>query len=254
MNLRWIPNGITLGNLSMGFFSLVLVASATPAQGNFFQPFVLSGLLIVITGFTDGLDGATARLLKAQSPIGEQLDSLSDMVTFGIAPGFLMYNMFLKDLRVEILGWMFPLGMVLAAVMPISVAYRLARFNTGHLPDSFVGLPSPVGGGLVGLFPLYAAGGYPLPPDWVLIASYLLLSFLMVSYINYIKPQSAIKFRFHPVKISLFLFLPLILAFLFVKWTLVLGLVAIIYVSSGLLTLVIMTLQKFRVKVTDDSD
>lgn len=252
MNLRWIPNGITLGNLSMGFISLLLVVSPSPRGESLFSPFVLSGLLIVITAFTDGLDGATARLLKAQSPIGEQLDSLADMVTFGIAPGFLMYNMFLKGWTLEIFSFVLPIGMLFAAVLPISVAYRLARFNVGHMPDSFVGLPSPVGGGLVGLLPVYASGGYPLPPTWVLIAFYLLLAFLMVSYIKYIKPQSAIKFRFHPVKISLFFLAILLISMLFVKWIIVLGVIAIVYVSSGLLTLLIMSLQKLRLHVNDD--
>lgn len=252
MNMRWLPNSITLGNLSMGFFSVVLTMNAQINPQNFYKPFFLSGLLVVITSLTDGLDGATARLLKVQSSIGEQLDSLADMVTFGVAPAVLMYKMFLSEFYWTVGTMQFPVGLLIAAIFPMSAAYRLARFNTGHLPDSFVGLPSPVAGGLIAIIPVYASYGAPVPPVGFLIFLYFLLAFLMISYIQYIKPQSAIKFRFHPFKIILFFLIPLLIAIFFVNWSVLLSMIAVIYISSGLIGFGIMIIQKMRVRLSDD--
>jgi len=162
------PTMFTLANLVCGFFAIVVAArvepptsSATPTTGElpFRSPVgivrgfdktdathnaMLSGWLIFLAMIFDALDGYVARLAKTSSDFGAQLDSLCDLVTFGVAPGFLLVKMcpnteYLHSQRI----W------IIAAFFAVCVALRLARFNveTGEDDDhtKFHGLPSPAG-------------------------------------------------------------------------------------------------------------
>jgi len=136
-----IPNLITLLNLSCGLFSIM-----SAFQGSL----TTASLYIFIGALLDFLDGLTARILKADGPIGKQLDSMADMVTFGVAPGFLLFNfMFYLNngtifrYSMETSNFIFPSS--LALLIPIFSAYRLANFNIDSKQiNSFIGLPTPV--------------------------------------------------------------------------------------------------------------
>lgn len=125
MSLRQhIPNTITCCNLVSGCFSILFSFEGMP---------VLASIMIFVAGLFDFFDGFTARLLKAHSPIGGDLDSLSDVVSFGMAPGFIMY---------QLMGGMW-FG-CFAFLLPVFSAVRLAKFNVDtRQTTSFIGLPTP---------------------------------------------------------------------------------------------------------------
>lgn len=119
-----IPNAITCCNLISGCFSIMFSFTGMP---------VMAAVMIFAAGLFDFLDGFTARLLKAHSPIGGDLDSLSDVVSFGVAPGFVMYHL---------MGGLW-FG-CFAFLLPVFAAVRLAKFNIDERQTtSFIGLPTP---------------------------------------------------------------------------------------------------------------
>ncbi len=114
----------------------------------------MAGFLVVMGAIFDFFDGFAARLLKVQGELGKQLDSLADMVTFGVAPGVIMYS-FIKDLTMaynmeellkmdQPLGWFDQLLPYTAFIIPLLSAVRLAKFNIDtRQTDKFIGLPTP---------------------------------------------------------------------------------------------------------------
>jgi CDP-diacylglycerol--serine O-phosphatidyltransferase len=132
MNLKkHIPNFITLLNLFCGCIALVYIS-----QFNFKMAFYFVCLGI----FLDFFDGFFARLFKVSSPLGLQLDSLADMVTSGVVPGFVMYNLLLQSQGVSALSIIPFLGFIIT----LGACYRLANFNIDtRQTDSFIGLPTP---------------------------------------------------------------------------------------------------------------
>jgi CDP-diacylglycerol--serine O-phosphatidyltransferase len=131
-----IPNTITCCNLISGCFSILFSFSGMP---------VMASVMIFAAGLFDFFDGFTARLLNAHSPIGGDLDSLSDVVSFGVAPGFIMYHVMCSGMVEPI--W--PLGKIslfacFAFLLPVFSAVRLAKFNVDtRQTTSFIGLPTP---------------------------------------------------------------------------------------------------------------
>lgn len=247
--LHWIPNTITLGNLSMGFVSILIASEAT---GNGPQSYILSGFFILLAAICDGLDGMMARALDATSELGADLDSLADLTAFGIAPGFLFYNMVLGEYKIDVFGKedLFPIGMLIAAIFPACAAFRLARFNVAHDPSSFTGLPSPIAGITIGFLPIFLGKDHTLP-HWLGIPLFILIAFLMVSNIRYGKPQVAIRSKLTPLRGGLMLGAALIALFFvgFPRWPwLVYGLICL-YIFSGILTFLIHILQELRVKL-----
>lgn len=124
-----IPNALTLSNLLSGF-----VACVFASQGMI----EIASLLIVAGMVFDFLDGFAARLLKAYSDLGKELDSLADMVTFGVAPALVLLSLFSEESFTPVLK------IVIAALIPMASALRLAKFNND--PDqktSFKGMPTP---------------------------------------------------------------------------------------------------------------
>lgn len=119
-----IPNTVTCCNLVSGCFSIVFTFSGMP---------VMASVMIFAAGLFDFFDGFTARLLDAHSPIGGDLDSLSDMVSFGVAPGLIMF---------QLMGGLW-FG-CFAFLLPVFAAIRLAKFNVDtRQTTSFIGLPTP---------------------------------------------------------------------------------------------------------------
>ncbi len=127
---RQIPNLITLGNLLCG-----VIAAYLAATGNI----RLAAFFICLGIFLDFFDGLAARLLGVASPLGKELDSLADVVTSGIAPAFILFQLLCRGLCVEHL-WL----LIAALLMPAFAAYRLAKFNIDtRQSHSFLGLPVP---------------------------------------------------------------------------------------------------------------
>jgi CDP-diacylglycerol--serine O-phosphatidyltransferase len=137
---RIFPNLITLVNLTCGLFSIVFAF-----QGNL----EMASLCIFAGAFLDFFDGLAARLLKVSGELGKQLDSMADMVTFGVAPGFLLFHFmfYLSNtmiFRHSMSNEVFFLPASLALLIPILSAYRLANFNIDtRQTTSFIGLPVP---------------------------------------------------------------------------------------------------------------
>ena len=125
---KYVPNTITLLNLFCGCIALVSIS-----KGDFYGGFIFVCLGI----FLDFFDGFFARLFKVSSPLGLQLDSLADMVTSGVVPGYVMYSMFAMmtdNVYVPFIGFVITLG----------ACFRLANFNIDERQtDSFIGLPTP---------------------------------------------------------------------------------------------------------------
>lgn len=129
---KHIPNAITSLNLASGCIAIVFAF-----QGDY----TLAAYLIALAAIFDFLDGFAARLLKAYSPIGKELDSLADVVSFGVAPGMMVFQ-YLTELTSETNGS--PYLAYLAFLIPVFSALRLAKFNIDERQtSSFIGLPTP---------------------------------------------------------------------------------------------------------------
>mgnify|MGYP001296035246 CR=1 FL=1 len=125
---KHVPNTITLLNLFCGCIALVCIA-----KGDFFYGFIFVCLGI----FLDFFDGFFARLFKVSSPLGLQLDSLADMITSGVVPGYVMYSMLAMTTENSYLPFA-------GFVITLGACYRLANFNIDERQtDSFIGLPTP---------------------------------------------------------------------------------------------------------------
>ncbi|WP_026694264.1 CDP-diacylglycerol--serine O-phosphatidyltransferase [Peribacillus kribbensis] len=158
-----IPNMFTLGNLFCGFLSVGFAANGK---------FKDAAVLVLIGMMLDSMDGRVARMLKADSALGKELDSLADIVTFGIAPSFLVYYTYFHQFGL--------LGLAIAGLFPLFGAYRLARFNIGTGKSSinyFVGVPITAAGGILALLTLFG----DKIPNIVTTVIFTALSFLMVS-------------------------------------------------------------------------
>ena len=168
-----IPNTITCLNLISGTIACILALHGPEPLG------ALTGwqwafIAIAAAAVFDFADGATARLLKAYSDLGKQLDSLSDLVSFGLAPTLLMYSV-MRSADISPIWWVFPLLIVVCG------ALRLGKFNIDtRQTTSFIGLPIPANAifwiGVVSWISTYGC-----PSGWVLALIILFESTLMVS-------------------------------------------------------------------------
>ena len=185
MNIRkHIPNTITCMSLVSG-----CIATVVALQGNL----LWAAIWIIIAAVFDFMDGFAARLLKAYSPMGKELDSLSDMVSFGVAPGMIVFWMLSQaSLSLGEIGRYIP---YLAFVIPAFSGLRLAKFNIDERQTtSFIGMPVPANA----LF--WASAGYSLAPlaqanpvlfIVVMLAVALATSLLLVSEI----PMFSLKIK-----------------------------------------------------------
>lgn len=193
MKIYTIPNGITLLNLLCGCLSVVYA---------FNDQLIPAAILIFVAGIFDFLDGFFARLLKAYSEIGKQLDSLADLISFGLAPSIILYQMMTWSIENNnqnlvmdhpILYAVFP---GLAFIITLFSALRLAKFNIDERQsDSFIGVPTPASGFLIASFP-FILENYPLLHAYILNVPVLLtfiglISFLLIAEI----PLISLKFK-----------------------------------------------------------
>ncbi len=232
--MKQIPNIFTLLNLFFGCIAIVFALQNTidikyTAEGGQYlkltENIFLASLCIGIAAVIDFLDGFVARLLKASSEMGKQLDSLADVVSFGAAPGIILYQFlrmsFIKEnegLEASML-WLLP-----AFIFSCAGAYRLARFNLDTSQSfGFKGVPIPAAGLLVASLPLIYWNVQSdniyniLLNKWFLYGLILILSWLMVSTL----PLMALKFNDFTIKNNLpkiiLLVIALVAAFL-LQW------------------------------------
>jgi CDP-diacylglycerol---serine O-phosphatidyltransferase len=232
--MKQIPNLFTLLNLFFGCLAIIFVLENGISviygpDGNQLadmpEKIWLASLFIGLAALVDFLDGFVARLFKASSAMGQQLDSLADLVSFGVAPGIILYQFlrmsFMRQedgVDVSIL-WLLP-----ALLLPCAAAYRLARFNLDpSQQDGFKGVPAPAAGLLVASLPLIYWNSNTewivamLLNKWVLYVLIILISYLMVSKL----PLLALKFKDLSIKNNLPKFILLgtaLLAIIFLKW------------------------------------
>jgi len=156
-----LPNILTLCNIIMGLGAII-----TTAHGNF----TLAGVLIITGALFDRLDGQVARRYSLASEMGKQLDSLADVITFGIAPAIAMYMLSFAEIAV--------LGFIIIIIFVVSGVYRLARFNTLDSNGVFIGLPITIAGLIMALLILFQVR-FNIHP-YLIALSMLLISYLMI--------------------------------------------------------------------------
>lgn len=203
-----IPNLFTSLNMFCGFFSVINAANGD---------YNYAAWLILIAALFDALDGLVARLTNSSSEFGVELDSLSDIVSFGAAPAFLMYKTYFYQFDA--------IGILISSLPLIAGGFRLARFNVqlvGYAKSFFIGLPVPSSALTISTFVLafYNEGFSELHSDFI-IPMILILSFLMISNIRY---ETMPKFTINGIKEKPFHFLFLIVAGVLVIFTFKLGL------------------------------
>ncbi|MBM6839134.1 CDP-diacylglycerol--serine O-phosphatidyltransferase, partial [Clostridium saudiense] len=141
MKRAYIPNAFTFINLSLGIFSIL-----STIEGNY----ALASTFILLAGLVDRYDGRIARFLNASSELGKELDSLADLVSFGVAPSILSFLLFnFKDV-----GNTSIIGFIVLITFPICGAFRLARYNVSTFDGVFAGVPITIAGCFMALFVL----------------------------------------------------------------------------------------------------
>ena len=167
-----VPTIVTLGNMFFGFMSIIYATSGLYEK---------AAWAIIIAMIFDGCDGRVARSFKATSKFGLELDSLSDLVSFGVAPAILIYQWCFKETADEF-------GVIVCFAYCIGAAARLARFNITECNlKSFEGMPSPAGAGFVASI-VWFLRGYVPREEWELcLAAFLMVTvgYLMISKIPY---------------------------------------------------------------------
>lgn len=176
-----VPNAITCGNLFSGCLSILFVASGMPVK---------AAIMIFVAGLFDFFDGFAARLLHAHSPIGADLDSLSDVVSFGVAPGFIMHWLMSRTQHPEIVLFGLDLLPCLAFILPVFSAIRLAKFNIDDTQKtSFRGIPAPGMAIFIASLPLALSQVGHLTDGalsyWGCLGITLIFSFMMVSRLKF---------------------------------------------------------------------
>ncbi|MBP7101692.1 MAG: CDP-diacylglycerol--serine O-phosphatidyltransferase [Bacteroidales bacterium] len=176
-----IPNIITLLNLASGIVAIILALH---------DYLYAAAIMVIVASLFDFCDGLVARLLHVNTVIGKELDSLSDVVSFGVAPAIMMYQLYLQshDFIPNNYGINIP-ALICPILFVCFAAYRLAKFNLDTLQkENFRGLPTPAAAFVLISFPFFHINDYPIIIYTITI---LLLSFLMVSHI----PLFSLKFK-----------------------------------------------------------
>jgi len=164
-----VPNIFTLSNMSCGIMSILM-----SFDGNY----KLAAIFILLAGIFDRYDGKIARLLNVENDLGKELDSLCDLVSFGVAPSILIFNIY----NFVQLG---SIGYIMVLVFPVAGAYRLAKYNITDFDGVFSGIPITVTGTFLALYALLMFNNASnLGPTIILM---VVLSYLMVSKIKFKK-------------------------------------------------------------------
>ncbi len=203
-----IPNLFTALNMFSGFLSIIY-----SSNGNY----VYAGWLIIVAAIFDTLDGLMARLTKSSSELGVELDSLSDVVSFGAAPSFLLYKTYFYNFETA--------GIILSSLPLIAGGFRLARFNVqlvGFEKKYFTGLPIPSAAIFFATLILsFYQNGFNEIFDFILIPCVIIISYLMISKVRY---ETIPKFSAENIKSKPFHFIFILLAAIAVVFFYVKGL------------------------------
>jgi len=193
LRIYFLPNLLTAGNLFCGFVALTKIVEADPFNANYFIQIKLALGFILLACIFDLFDGRVARMGGAESPFGREFDSLADLISFGVAPAFLVHRIVLKDVFSDQhaeFGWF------IASIYLICGAFRLARYNVLSSEPSaggskeFLGFPIPSAAALVASLTLFmiwwdekefAKGTW----SYLLPVLLLFLSAMMVSKVRY---------------------------------------------------------------------
>lgn len=220
MNIKsHIPNTVTLLNLLSGLIGIAWVLDGNILSGAWF---------ILLAAFFDFIDGFAARLLKVQGELGKQLDSLADLVSFGVLPGFILFAMAKSTSQIE---WL-PYGTL---ILPLFSALRLAKFNLDERQsDRFIGVPTPAAALFVATLPHFAIQwtkiGTVITAPFFLVGIALTLSILLVSEI----PLIALKFKSFAFSKNIFRYALITLSILLFVWLGLAGIPLIILAYIGL--------------------
>ena len=241
---RMIPNILTL---------LALCAGMTAIRFAINGQFEAAVIAIIVAGVFDGLDGRVARLLKSTSPFGAQLDSLSDFICFGVAPGVMLYIWTMSHLAS--FGW------ALSLLYAICCGLRLARFNTQldvELPPYaayfFTGVPAPGGAGLV-LVPMYLAFEFGDEFFRSPIFNGVVMTVVAALMVSRVPTFSMKRFRIpHNYVLPVMLGIAVIAAFLTTAPWPTLSAVGILYIASIPLTVRSFNRLRREAKATSDLD
>lgn len=166
MNKSIFPNLFTAANLAFGIIGITLTA-----QGHYMG----AAICVILSLVADGFDGRVARALGVSGPFGRELDSLADVVGFGVSPAYMLYHMNLQDL-----GW---IGYIPLLAFAVLGAFRLARFNimTEEVHGYFQGLPIPAAGCMAAT---YVLSGVHIPQTALAILM-IIVGYLMVSQVHH---------------------------------------------------------------------
>ena len=239
----WVPNAITALNLVCGSLAVFF---AVDGQLGWAAVFILSAAVF------DFLDGFAARLLKAYSSIGKELDSLADMISFGLAPAAMVFTMleftlFGKNQPIQDIDatWSQWIVLYTSLLIPIAGAFRLAKFNTDdRQSEQFLGMPIPANAiffaslGLILELGTNQAISAVILNKYMLLASVFICSFLMVSELpmfsmkfkNLHLKENALRFLFLGITVLMLIFLQVYALPLIIIWYVALS--AITYLSG----------------------
>jgi CDP-diacylglycerol--serine O-phosphatidyltransferase len=217
--LKHIPNGLTLLNLLSGVIGISFVLNGNVLSGAYF---------IVLSAVFDFFDGFAARLLKVSGELGKQLDSLADCVSFGVLPGFILYQLTSEATNSTYLPY-------LTLIVPLMSAMRLAKFNIDtRQSDRFIGLPTPANALFISTLPYLAEKWFlianSLSNPWTLIIIAWVFSILLVSEV----PLIALKFKNFSLSDNVFRFVLIGLGIICIAWLGLGGIPIIILAYLGL--------------------
>ena len=196
-----LPNALTLIGVCIGLSSIKFALDSK---------FELSVIAIIFAALFDALDGRVARLIKGTSKVGKELDSLTDVISFGVAPAFIMYFWNLNNLGK--FGWL------LCLIYVVCVALRLARFNINSNVEPswrdnfFEGVPSPAGGILVLMPLMFSLSGldiFNVNYNLIVPTFFIITSFLLISKL----PTYSLKRIVIPRAMTIFLLFGIVLFF-----------------------------------------
>ncbi|OOG68631.1 CDP-diacylglycerol--serine O-phosphatidyltransferase [Algoriphagus sp. A40] len=215
-----IPNSLTLLNLLCGVIGIIWVLDGQIMTGAYF--------VLIAAGF-DFLDGFVARLLKVQSDMGKELDSLADVVSFGVLPGLILFMMAKNSSDPD--SWL----PYLTLIVPMLSAYRLAKFNLDtRQSDRFIGVPTPANALFLSTLP-YLAIQWPVIGEWLSLPVVLILigwffAILLVSEI----PLIALKFKSFSFSKNRFRYFLIFLSLAIFAWLQLAGIPLVILAYIGL--------------------
>ena len=243
-----LPNLITASSLFLGFLAMKLAIEGRVLEG-FSNNYVLAAYAIIGAAVCDGLDGSVARLTRTQSQFGVQLDSLCDLVSFGVAPGIVMYNMALHEIG--------RVGFAVSFLFALCGALRLARFNVmaarGKASGNFTGIPIPMAAVPVcvcilayhdvmgwtadsghGAFAVRIADVLTNPQvrNWVFASILFVLSLGMISTFEYVSTKNMKLPRKRPFRFLAFVLMSVVML-LTLEMTLTLAILMLVYCLHG---------------------